>query len=330
MHMTRRIGGVLAAGVAAFWLMAAGPWASAQAAKPGPNGPVSRPEAKLPEGVKALRGVEYAKAGDKSLRLDIYTPTEPKGSLPLVVWIHGGAWRGGSKENPRAVSLIGRGYAVASIGYRLSQEAIFPAQIEDCKAAIRFLRATAAKHSIDADHIGVWGDSAGGHLVALLGTSGDVKDLEGRVGGNLEFSSRVQAVVDYFGPSDFMKFEGRPTWVKVDALSSPLCQLVGGLLAEKKDLVARANPITYVTRDDPPFLIVHGDRDNTVPFNQSELLVNALKKAGVEVAFEVIKGGGHNFGPAQYERLLPIVMAFFDKHLKAAGATPPASEKARN
>ncbi|NQT89359.1 alpha/beta hydrolase [bacterium] len=317
MHGTRRIRSVLAAGAAAFWLMAAGPWASARAAA-------------LPQGVKALRNVEYAKVGDKSLRLDIYTPPEPKGALPLVVWVHGGAWRAGSKNNCPAISLVGRGYAVASISYRFSQEAIFPAQIEDCKAAIRFLRANAKRHSIDADHIGVWGGSAGGHLVALLGASGDAKDIEGQVGGNLEFSSRVQAVVDYFGPSDFTKFEGQPTWVKVDAPNSPLCQLVGGLLAEKKDLVARANPITYVTRDDPPFLVVHGDRDKTVPFNQSELLVAALKKAGVEVEFEVVKGAGHGFGPAQSKRLLPIVTAFFDKHLKGAGATPPASEKAGN
>jgi len=326
--MTRRIGGVLGAWMAAFWLVAAGPWASAQAATPG------QPGAKLPEGVKALRGVEFAKVGGKSLQLDIYTPTEPKGKLPLVVWIFGGAWRGGSKEHGPGFNAIGvvvpHGYVMACISHRFSQDAIFPAQIEDCKAAIRFLRANAAKYSIDGDHIGVWGESSGGHLSARLGTSGDVKDLEGQVGDNLGVSSRVQCVVDYCGPSDFMKFAGRPTWVKVDDPKSPVCQLVGGLLADKKALVAKANPITYITKDDPPLLVAHGDKDNAVPFNQSELLVDALKRAGVDVTFEAIKGGGHNFGQAQYERLVPIVIAFFDKHLKGAAATPQDTEKAAN
>jgi len=111
---------------------------------------------------------------------------------------------------------------------------------------------------------------------------------------------------------------------------SPICQLVGGLLADRKELIAKANPITYITKDDPPFLVAHGDKDNAVPFNQSELLVNALKKAGVDVTFEAIKGGGHNFGAAQYERLIPIVLAFLDKHLKGAGATPMDTGKAAN
>jgi len=324
--MARRIGGVLATWMVAFGLIAAGPSASAEAAKPGPKGP---PEAKLPEGVNVLRGVEYAKVGDRSLQLDIYTPTERQGKLPLVVWIHGGAWRGGWRGHGPGFNAIGKvvphGYVMASISHRFSQDAVFPAQIEDCRAAIRFLRANAAKYSVDGDHIGVWGESSGGHLAALLGTSGGVKDLEGEVGDNLGVSSRVQAVVDYCGPSDFMKFAGHPTWVKVDDPKSPVCQLVGGLLADKKDLVAKANPITYITKDTPPFLIAHGDKDNAVPFNQSELLADALKKAGVDVTFEVIQGGGHNFGGAQYERLVPIVMAFFDKHLKGAGATKVGS-----
>jgi len=160
-----------------------------------------------PEAVTAVRDVEYAAVGNKHLLLDIYTPTASQEKLPLVVWIHGGAWRAGSKENPRALGLARRGYAVASINYRLSQAAIFPAQIEDCKAAIRFLRANAAKYSIDGDHVGAWGDSAGGHLAALLGTSGDVKELEGTVGDNLTVSSRVQCVVDYYGPSDMLQFK---------------------------------------------------------------------------------------------------------------------------
>jgi len=281
----------------------------------------------LPQDAKVLRDVQYAQVGGKSLLLDLYLPAQAKGSLPLVVWIHGGAWSAGSKNNCPAIWLVGRGYAVASINYRLSQEAIFPAQIEDCKAAIRYLRANAAKHAIDGEHIGVWGSSAGGHLVALLGTSGDVKELEGAVGDNLTASSRVQCVVDYFGPTDFMQFKDKPTWVKVNQPDSPLVRLVGGLLEEKKDLVAKANPITFISRDDPPFLVAHGDKDNTVPISQSELLVAALRKAGVAVTFEVVKGGGHGFNPAQSETLNSIVTAFFDKHLK--GPAGPARAPAK-
>lgn len=281
----------------------------------------------VPRDAKVSRDLQYAKVGDKSLLLDLYLPGQAKGPLPLVVWIHGGAWSAGSKNGCPAVWLVGRGYAVASINYRLSQEAIFPAQIEDCKAAIRYLRASAAKYSIDGDHVGVWGSSAGGHLVALLGTSGDVKELEGQVGDNLTVSSRVQCAVDYYGPTDFMKFKDQPTWVKVNQANSPLVKLVGGLLEENKDLVAKANPITFVSRDDPPFLIAHGDKDNTVPINQSELLFAALKKAGVDVTFEVVKGAGHGFNGAQSETLNSIVTSFFDKHLKGAAAPTRADSK---
>ena len=293
-------------------------------------GPASRPEFKLPDGVKVLRDVEYARVGDRSLTMDIFTPTLTRGKLPVVVWIYGCAWRGAWRRDASLPGmnvvgdLVGRGYAMASITHRLSSEAVFPAQIEDCKAAIRFLRANAAKYSLNANHIGVWGASSGGHLASLLGTSGDVKAVEGTVGDNLGVSSRVQCVVDYFGPSDMNKFKGQPVWPKVDDPKSPLCQLFGGLLADKQDRVAQANPITYITRDCPPFLVAHGDKDNSVPFNQSELLVDALKKAGVDVTFQVVQGGGHGFNPAQSQKLMPIVTAFLDKHLK----TPPASQPA--
>ncbi len=299
---------------------------------PTPNAvrPPSPPPPKVPDGVVAIRDVEYAKVGDKSLLLDIYKPAVPAGKLPLVVWIHGGAWRGGSKNFCPQLHLTERGYIVASIDYRLSQEAIFPAQIEDCKAAIRFLRANAAKYSINPDRIGVAGDSAGGHLVALLGASNSVKDVEGKVGNNLNTSSAVQCVVDFYGPTDMMKFKGQPVWPKTDDPKSPLCQLIGGPLAEKQELVAKANPITYVSKNAPPFLIIHGNADNTVPFNQSELLVAALKQAGTDVTFEVVKNGGHGFNAEQSQRLKPIVEAFFEKNLKSPVSPQPASEKTTN
>ena len=155
--------------------------------------------------------------------------------------------------------LAAKGYAVASINYRLSQHAVFPAQIEDCKAAIRWLRANAAKYHLDPDHIGVWGASAGGHLVALLGTTGSVKELEGK-GGNLDQSSRVQCVVDWFGPTDLATMGGSH-----DKPGSPESRLIGGPVQENKEKARKASPLTYVSKDSAPFLIMHGDQDNTVP-----------------------------------------------------------------
>ncbi len=270
-------------------------------------------------GVKALRDLEYAKVGDVSLKLDLYLPERrPEGPMPLVVWVHGGAWQAGSKDQTPAIPLVRRGFAVASVGYRLSQSARFPAQIEDCKAAIRWLRANAAEHGLDGRRIGAWGSSAGGHLVALLGTSGDVNDLEGQA-GNLDQSSRVQAVADWFGPTDFTRMSAFPSRMDHDAPGSPESRLIGGAIQENKDKVARANPITYVTADDPPFLIMHGDQDELVPLNQSELLFDALRKAKVDATFFVVKGAGHGFGPNP--AAMGAVADFFERHLKAPPAT---------
>jgi acetyl esterase/lipase len=240
--------------------------------------------------------------------------TLPKDPMPVVVWIHGGAWRAGNKDSgiPQLMRFARRGYFCASIEYRLSQEAKFPAQIEDCKCAIRFLRAKAKDYNLDPNRIGVWGSSAGGHLVALLGTSGDVTELEGK-GGNQEFSSRVNAVCDWFGPSDFLKMIGVPSNIDRTSPNCPEALLIGGALQENKDKAAKANPITYVSKDDPPFLIMHGDKDMVVPLNQSELLYDALKKAGVDATFHVVKDAGHGFGGREIDER---VDAFFDKHLK--------------
>jgi len=213
-----------------------------------------------PSLVKAFIDVQYGKAGDTPLLLDIVEPgirTSDK-PLPLVVWIHGGGWRGGDKSNNPADWMADKGYVVASIDYRLSDAATFPAQIYDCKAAIRFLRANAKRYGIDSKRIGVWGGSAGGHLVALLGTSGGVKELEGNC-GSPGYSSRVQAVCDFFGPADLTVI-GSVTRLA----PNPVAQLLGGPVAEKRELAKQASPVTYVSKDDPPFLIVHGDKDQLV------------------------------------------------------------------
>ena len=282
--------------------------------------PPNRPARKGPPmdlaGIKAMRDLEYAKVDGTALLLDLFVPEKADAPLPLIVWIHGGAWLGGDKAGCPAMGQLKRGYAVASINYRLSQEAIFPAQIHDCKAAIRWLRAHAKEYNIDPQRIGVWGSSAGGHLVALVGTSGNVKELEGAE-GNLDQSSRVQAVCDWFGPTDFLQMAAHmlpEAKMPHDTADSPESKLVGGPIQENKEKVAKANPITYVSKDDPPFLIMHGDKDILVPIHQSQLLTEALKKAGVEVTFKTIEGAGHGFGGPE---IMKTVEEFFDKHLKA-------------
>jgi len=274
--------------------------------------------------IRVLSDLEYVPGGHERNKLDLYLPWQVgregqiSSPLPLIVWVHGGAWMGGNKKNCPARRFVRRGYAVASINYRLSQHAIFPAQLEDCKAAIRWLRANSKLYGLDAKRIGVWGSSAGGHLVALLGTTGDVKGFD--KGGNVKFSSRVQAVCDYFGPTDFTEIWRFPSKIRHDAPDSPESKLIGGPVLENKEACRRVNPITYVTKDDPPFLIVHGDKDLTVPHNQSELLYEALKKAGVEVRFHTVKGGGH--GGFKSPEVDKMVDDFFDRHLKGRGAGP--------
>jgi len=271
---------------------------------------------RLPEGFVANRDLEYAKIGDKSLLLDIYTPKQSDLSRPLIVWIHGGGWQNGSKDRCPALRFLDQGFVIASINYRLSHEAIFPAQIEDCKAAIRWLRENAKTYHIDPERVGVWGSSAGGHLVALLGTSGDVEDLEGTADKS-KHSSRVQAVCDFFGPTDLLQMDAHALAsapFKHDAPDSPEAKLIGGPIQEHKKEADRANPIKYVSADDPPFLIVHGEQDPLVPIHQSRILHDALRTAGVEVKFHTVKGAEHGFGRTpEVDRW---VDAFFENKLK--------------
>lgn len=278
-----------------------------------------RPRGRVLRNVTSHRDVEYAKVGGKALLLDVFVPKGVK-QPPLLVWIHGGGWSGGSKGNGGGLLFMtSRGYAVASINYRLSHEAIFPAQIHDCKAAIRWLRANSKKYGYNAAKIGVAGSSAGGHLVALLGTSGGVAELEGKVGGNTDQSSRVQAVCDMWGPTDFLQMDAHSlagARFRHDSPRSPESRLIGGAIQENKDKVAKANPITYVDKADPPFFILHGDRDPLVPVHQSRLLAEALKKAGVDHTLRVVKGAGHGGRQFRHPDVKSAIVAFFDKHIK--------------
>jgi acetyl esterase/lipase len=274
--------------------------------------------ATLPAGTLGYRDLAYVANGHARQKLDLYVP-KSEAKVPLIIVIHGGAWNSGDKGTENTAQFLAEGYAAASLNYRLSQDAIFPAQIEDCKAAVRWLRANAAKYNLDPDHFGAWGSSAGGHLVALLGTTGETKVFD--VGENLDFSSRVQAVADWFGPTDFLQMEAHrlPNGQVHDAADSPESRLIGGPIQENKEKVAKANPITYLTPNAPPFLIAHGDSDPTVAHHQSELLEAALKKADVPVTFYTVKGGGHGFRDATADSMM---RQFFAKYFKPAAPSP--------
>ena len=275
-------------------------------------------------GVNALRDLVYVEGGHERQKLDLYLPEKAEGPLPLIVWVHGGGWQNGSKDGcpPLRAGYVAQGYAVASINYRLSGHAVFPAQIEDCKAAIRWLRAHAKEYSLDPQRFGVWGSSAGGHLVALIGTSGDVKEFD--VGAHLDQSSRVQAVCDYYGPTDFTVFVTTPGYESHATDASPEAKLIGGAVMQNKDKAARVNPITYVTKDDPPFLIVHGDKDPTVPVNQSQLLFEALKRTEVSAHFHTIHGAGHGGPGFAGKNIDDMVSQFFADRLKNSSAKTEA------
>lgn len=260
-------------------------------------------------------------------KLDIYIPDEGNGPFPVILSIHGGAFKGGDKGDGQVNSMLEglkKGFAVVSINYRLSGEAIWPAQIQDVKAAIRWIKANSKKYKLNSEKIAAWGGSAGGHLSAMAGTSGDVKELEDLSQGNADQSSRVQAVVDWFGPTDFLKMDEHGKESKVanpqvhSVPDSPESQLIGKNLQDAPDLVRAANPETYISRDDPPFLIQHGLNDPLVPYPQSVNFAKKLEQTiGKEnVTIELFPETGHG-GPAfQTEKNLNKVFAFLDKYLK--------------
>ncbi len=266
----------------------------------------------VPDGYIIEKDIVYSTINGKELKLDLYWVKDAKKPTPLVIWIHGGGWRSGDKSRIKfAQHLLGKGFALASINYRLSQEAIFPAQIIDCKAAIRWLRAHARKYNLNPERFGVWGSSAGGHLVALLGTAEDKPEWE--QGDYLEYSSRVQAVCDWYGPTDFLRMNDIPGKINHNAPDSPESCLIGGPIQKYPDQVALANPITYVHPENPPFLIMHGANDRKVIPGQSKLLYQALQKAGVKAELMIIKGLEH--GGKGWDAQITKVESFFTKHL---------------
>lgn len=274
--------------------------------------------------VETLPNVEIGTVGNKKILAAVFRPKEPSGQLrPAVIFIHGGGWKGGGHYNVFGAWLAERGYVVASIGYRLSTEAKWPAQIEDCKLAVRWLRANAAKYGVDPNRIGAFGTSAGGHLAACLGTMQDLPELEGTAGWE-GVSSRVQAVTAFCPPTDFtaewLGSEPPPAWV---------AELFGVPREENPDLWKQASPAQHARAGSPPFLIAHGEDDTHVPFTQGEKLRAALTHAGTPVEWIPIKNGGHDFfvnpstpestiEPAR-ETIMQKVLEFFDRNL---GNTP--------
>lgn len=244
----------------------------------------------VPDDVQMIPDVVFGTGGTRELKMHVLHPKEPSDQpRPVFVWIHGGGWRGGNKESGvhQVLKAVRLGFVGATVEYRLTGEAAFPAQIEDCKCAIRYLRAHSEQYNIDVERIAVAGSSAGGHLAALVGTSGSSSELKG-TGGWPDQSSRVHAVIDLYGPTDFEKFVTAPGYESHNKDGSPESRLLGGgeVLANPEG-IRRVNPITYIDDDCPPFLIIHGDADRTVPLNQSEALHQALLEQGIESTLRV-------------------------------------------
>jgi acetyl esterase/lipase len=282
---------------------------AAQDAKPG-----------APAGIAFEKDIKYGTGGGEDLKLDLARPEKASGRLPCVVVIHGGAWRAGNKSMhvKQTWDFAQRGYVAATVGYRFCPKHLFPAQVEDVKCAVRFLRAHADEYGLDPDRIGAVGFSAGAHLSMMLGVMGKDDGLEGD-GGWPDQSSQVQAVVAYFGPTDMAAAD-------IPDVSKPLLRdLIGGTPQEKPEEHKRASPITYASAGDAPTLIFQGTKDPLVPHTQAYKMVDALTAAGVPGRAELIVGAGHGWGGKDLERTVNETYAFFDEHLKSK-AKPTANE----
>lgn len=272
------------------------------------------------DNIDALYDIEYAEVDGIPLLLDIYYPNDATEEMPAVVWIHGGAFSSGTKYQigGNCIRLAEQGYVVASIDYRLtSQGYTFPEPVYDTKAAVRWLRGNAASYLIDADNIGSIGGSAGGYFASMLGVTNGVSYLEGSVGDYTEYSSDVQATVNMFGIFDFTTLaedcEGICDMEK-DTETSAETKFIGCRPSECPEQATEASPINYISSDDPPFLIMHGDEDVVIPILQSEKFYDALQDAGVDVEYFVAEGYGH--GGYIMNDYMQEIADFFDEHLK--------------
>jgi acetyl esterase/lipase len=295
---------------------------SAPPVRPQPGG-TSRSQSLL-NGFRVERNVAYANTENAHQRLDLFVPesADDQTRFPVVIYVHGGGWEGGNRDGGQqfiAPILRTRRYAVATIDYRLSGEAIWPAQIHDCKAAVRWIRANAKRWGCDEDKIAVLGTSAGGHLASMLGVTNDVPEFEGSVGPHVAVSSKVSCVIDFYGPSDLVVL-GSP----LGEAPSPISRLLGGSVSRRSDAARAASPVNHASDKSAPFLIIHGDRDSTVPLTQSELLHRALLNADAESYMTVVINGQHGyFGKPEVDQRCVDFLDRYLLDLERAIATSP-------
>ena len=256
----------------------------------------------------------FATVDGHELRLDLYLP-DSVDNPPLVVWVHGGAWRAGSRESVNAIGLVERGFAIASVSYRLSPVAPYPAQIHDIKSAIRYLRKHAGEYGYDSSRIAIAGSSAGAHLATLVGVTNGSESHEGGVGGNDEISSNVKAVLSYYGASNFLTILNQSTPRGLDVRIPALELLLGGAFEEKQELAAHASPVFQLDASDPPLFLLHGDQDPQMPVNQTLELWGAAKALGLDVRLEIVHGAEHG-GPSFFDPArLKMAADFLDRSL---------------
>lgn len=264
---------------------------------------------------RILHDIEYARVPEQTLLLDLYLPEKITAPPPLLIYIHGGAWRSGTKVDVPITPLLEKGFAIASVEYRLTPVAPFPANIHDIKAAIRYLRAKAGEHHYDPKRFVIVGSSAGGHLAALVGVSNGEKELEGTLGQFLDQSSDVQAIVSLFGASNLQTILKQSTPRGLDMRVPALQLLLGGQPDEVPALAKLASPVAHVDKNDPPLLLIHGDQDPQMPINQSHELQGVYEKLKLSVRFEVVHGGGHGGKEFYDAQRLKVVTDFLQKHL---------------
>jgi acetyl esterase/lipase len=262
---------------------------------------------------EVIADIEYARVGEEQLKLDLYIPRGQVRS-PLIVWVHGGAWRSGSRKEMPIGKLMEDGYAVASVDYRLSTQAKFPAQIHDLKGAIRFLRGHGGEWRLPVKRILIAGDSAGGHLAALVGVSNGHAELEGKVGKDLGQSSDVQGVISFYGGSDLTTILKQSTPQGLSVRVPALDLLLGGQPDDLPALARLASPVFHVDQHDPPLLLLHGDQDAQMPVNQSLELFGAYKRVNAPVQLEIVPGAAHGGAEFYDADRLAIVRKFLRRY----------------
>lgn len=271
--------------------------------------------ADAPPGYRTLTDIPFAKVDGHRLALDLYLP-EGKQGAPLVVFVHGGAWSRGSRTEMPLVAMAPAGFAFASIDYRLSPVAPFPAQAHDIKAAIRFLRAKQSEYGYDATRIAIAGTSAGAHLALLVGVTNGNKELEGTVGDNLDQSSDVQAILSYYGASNFMTILKQSTPYGIGVRMPALQLLLGGQPEQEEVLAKLASPVFHIDANDPPLLLLHGDQDPQMPVNQSLEIYGAYREMGLDAEFLPVYQAAHGGKKFHEGDRLKAATEFLKKHLR--------------